>query len=348
MKDHGSCFSSQTHRDLDWSSERRASEAGSESSSAYVLCVLINDCHRQTHTHTHTDSHTVSHTVSLTHTHTHTHTHTQTDRHTQTQTHTQTDRHTRTHSLSLTHTHTQTDRLTHTVSLTHTHTHTHTQTDRHTHRHTQTDRHTRTHSLSLTHTHTLTHSLTHTLTCSLTHTHTQSVLIMLCVCVCVCAAYGGPLIEHCLAAVGLPGLCRVDSQADVTQGKHHQHVNRRDCSLEQMCVVMLSWRSRRNQTMVLSFAVSPRVLEALQMAEDYMEKTSSFSGQVSVCPERVLSCVSLVIWTLVCPLSGLHHSEEREEAQHESRRSRGRAADVRPSEFITLLSSYSIMFLCTN
>lgn len=54
--------------------------------------------------------------------------------------------------------------------------------------------------------------------------------------------YGGPLIEHCLAAVGLPGLCRVDSQADVTQ-------------------------------------VSPRVLEALQMAEDYMEKTSSFSGQ---------------------------------------------------------------------
>lgn len=54
--------------------------------------------------------------------------------------------------------------------------------------------------------------------------------------------YGGPLIEHCLAAVGLPGLCKVDSQFDVTQ-------------------------------------VSPRILDALQMAEDYMEKTANFSGK---------------------------------------------------------------------
>lgn len=61
--------------------------------------------------------------------------------------------------------------------------------------------------------------------------------------------YGGPLIEHCLAAVGLPGLCKVDSQCDVTQ-------------------------------------VSPRILEALQMAEDYMEKTSSFSGKGFILQKR--------------------------------------------------------------
>ncbi|XP_056092688.1 ribosome quality control complex subunit NEMF-like [Rhinichthys klamathensis goyatoka] len=54
--------------------------------------------------------------------------------------------------------------------------------------------------------------------------------------------YGGPLIEHCLMAVGLPGLCKVDGQFDVSQG-------------------------------------SAKVLEALQMAEDYMEKTADFSGR---------------------------------------------------------------------
>ncbi|XP_016305355.1 ribosome quality control complex subunit NEMF [Sinocyclocheilus anshuiensis] len=43
-------------------------------------------------------------------------------------------------------------------------------------------------------------------------------------------------------AVGLPGLCKVDSQLEVTQ-------------------------------------VSPKILEALQMAEDYMEKTANFSGR---------------------------------------------------------------------
>uniref|UniRef100_A0A8C1QKL4 Ribosome quality control complex subunit NEMF n=1 Tax=Cyprinus carpio TaxID=7962 RepID=A0A8C1QKL4_CYPCA len=51
--------------------------------------------------------------------------------------------------------------------------------------------------------------------------------------------YGGSLIEHCLMAVGLPGLCKVDSQSEVT----------------------------------------PKILEALQMAEDYMEKTANFSGR---------------------------------------------------------------------
>lgn len=54
--------------------------------------------------------------------------------------------------------------------------------------------------------------------------------------------YGGPLIEHCLASVGMSGLYKVDSQTDLTQ-------------------------------------VSLKVLEALQMAEEYMQKTANFSGQ---------------------------------------------------------------------
>ncbi|XP_050988498.1 ribosome quality control complex subunit NEMF [Labeo rohita] len=71
--------------------------------------------------------------------------------------------------------------------------------------------------------------------------------------------YGGSLIEHCLMAVGVPGLCKVDGQFDVTQ-------------------------------------VSPKILEALQMAEDYMEKTANFSGRgyiiqksekkPSMCPDK--------------------------------------------------------------
>lgn len=73
-------------------------------------------------------------------------------------------------------------------------------------------------------------------------------------------------------AVGLPGLCKVD-QFDVAQGKNDS------------CQSMLLWspseESRRNQTIILSFAASFKILEALQMAEDYMEKTADFSGRVS-------------------------------------------------------------------
>ncbi|XP_056332418.1 ribosome quality control complex subunit NEMF isoform X2 [Danio aesculapii] len=54
--------------------------------------------------------------------------------------------------------------------------------------------------------------------------------------------YGGPLIEHCLETVGMSCLYKVDSQTDLAQ-------------------------------------VSLRVLEALQMAEDYMQKSANFSGQ---------------------------------------------------------------------
>ncbi|KAI7804319.1 ribosome quality control complex subunit NEMF-like [Triplophysa rosa] len=71
--------------------------------------------------------------------------------------------------------------------------------------------------------------------------------------------YGGTLIEHSLMAVGLPGLMKVDGQFDVTRE-------------------------------------SPQILEALQMAEDFMEKTANFSGKGyivqksekkrSLCPEK--------------------------------------------------------------
>ncbi|XP_073683210.1 ribosome quality control complex subunit NEMF [Garra rufa] len=71
--------------------------------------------------------------------------------------------------------------------------------------------------------------------------------------------YGGSLIEHCLMAVGLSGFCKVDGQLEVSQ-------------------------------------VSPKILEALQMAEDYMEKTANFSGKgyivqksekkPSMCPDQ--------------------------------------------------------------
>ncbi|XP_051723834.1 ribosome quality control complex subunit NEMF-like [Ctenopharyngodon idella] len=70
--------------------------------------------------------------------------------------------------------------------------------------------------------------------------------------------YGGSLIEHCLMAVGLPGLCKVD-QFDIAQA-------------------------------IL------KIMEALQMAEDYMEKTADFSGRgfiiqnsekkPSMCPDQ--------------------------------------------------------------
>ncbi|KAL6105398.1 nemf [Pungitius sinensis] len=52
--------------------------------------------------------------------------------------------------------------------------------------------------------------------------------------------YGATLIEHSLIAVGLPGSVKVDSQVD---------------------------------------AVAPKILEALQIAETYMEKTENFSGK---------------------------------------------------------------------
>ncbi|KAM4624775.1 ribosome quality control complex subunit NEMF isoform 2-T3 [Polymixia lowei] len=54
--------------------------------------------------------------------------------------------------------------------------------------------------------------------------------------------YGATLIEHCLMEVGLSGSFKVDNQVDTSQ-------------------------------------VAPKILEALQMAENYMEKTENFSGK---------------------------------------------------------------------
>lgn len=54
--------------------------------------------------------------------------------------------------------------------------------------------------------------------------------------------YGATLIEHCLIEVGLSGLVKIDGQFDVTRDAH-------------------------------------KILEALKMAEDFMEKTATFSGK---------------------------------------------------------------------
>ncbi|KAL7861751.1 hypothetical protein SRHO_G00131920 [Serrasalmus rhombeus] len=54
--------------------------------------------------------------------------------------------------------------------------------------------------------------------------------------------YGGTLIEHCFIEVGLPGLMKMDSQFNIAEA-------------------------------------GPKLLDALQMAEDYMEKAASFDGK---------------------------------------------------------------------
>uniref|UniRef100_A0AAR2M3H3 Ribosome quality control complex subunit NEMF n=1 Tax=Pygocentrus nattereri TaxID=42514 RepID=A0AAR2M3H3_PYGNA len=54
--------------------------------------------------------------------------------------------------------------------------------------------------------------------------------------------YGGTLIEHCFIEVGLPGLMKMDSQFNIAEA-------------------------------------GPKLLDALQMAEDYIEKAASFDGK---------------------------------------------------------------------
>ncbi|XP_053365536.1 ribosome quality control complex subunit NEMF-like [Clarias gariepinus] len=55
-------------------------------------------------------------------------------------------------------------------------------------------------------------------------------------------SYGGTLIEHCLIEVGFPGLLKMDHQFNITEA-------------------------------------GPKLLEALQMAEHYMEKAANFNGK---------------------------------------------------------------------
>uniref|UniRef100_A0A673ZE08 Ribosome quality control complex subunit NEMF n=1 Tax=Salmo trutta TaxID=8032 RepID=A0A673ZE08_SALTR len=66
--------------------------------------------------------------------------------------------------------------------------------------------------------------------------------------------YGATLIEHCLMEVGLPGFIKVDSQYDAARD-------------------------------------APKILDALQMAEDYMEKTASFDGTVGLTYVQVSNIV---------------------------------------------------------
>uniref|UniRef100_A0A8C8CL18 Ribosome quality control complex subunit NEMF n=1 Tax=Oncorhynchus tshawytscha TaxID=74940 RepID=A0A8C8CL18_ONCTS len=66
--------------------------------------------------------------------------------------------------------------------------------------------------------------------------------------------YGATLIEHCLMEVGLPGFIKVDSQFDAARD-------------------------------------APKILDALQMAEVYMEKTASFDGKVGLTYVQVSNIV---------------------------------------------------------
>lgn len=150
-------------------------------------------------------------------------------------------------------------------------------------------------------------------------------------CVCVCAAYGGSLIEHCLMAVGLPGLCKVD-QFDIAQGKWFLLINvimvsygkfqkeskHHFVSLQQF---LKSWRPYR--WLKIIWRKRPTSVEGWARA-----KTSSFSVSRSFSDRWSVS---------VCPLQGLHHTEQWEEAEHVSGSIRGRAADVWSSYFIMLL-----------
>lgn len=113
-------------------------------------------------------------------------------------------------------------------------------------------------------------------------------LLALMMCVCVCAAYGGSLIEHCLMAVGLPGLCKVE-QFEIAQGKWFLLIS----------VVMLSCGRIQKESFCF-FAAIFKIMEALQMAEDYMEKTADFSGRVSESQNSFLLWISMVFWPLLC------------------------------------------------
>ncbi|ROL51281.1 Nuclear export mediator factor Nemf [Anabarilius grahami] len=118
--------------------------------------------------------------------------------------------------------------------------------------------------------------------------HTLLTLMMVCVCVTYRdtnvykdMAYGGSLIEHCLMAVGLPGLCKVD-QFEIAQAIF-------------------------------------KIMEALQTAEDYMEKTADFSGRgfiiqnsekkPSMCPDQ--SEEELLMYEEFHPFLFCQHAKSR-------------------------------------
>lgn len=87
-------------------------------------------------------------------------------------------------------------------------------------------------------------------------------------------AYGATLIEHSLIEAGLSGSIKIDSQVDSAQGIVGQ--------LETILFLLyFSTNLQLNLVSLLFSSVAPKILEALQIAETYMEKTENFSGKVS-------------------------------------------------------------------
>lgn len=93
-----------------------------------------------------------------------------------------------------------------------------------------------------------------------------------------------------------------------------------------------------------AFSVAPKILEALTIAETYMEKTEKFDGKVRY-PRSIFAFMyeisilwqgtTLYIWldllytqSLLCLIWGLHHSKEGEETECKSWRTQWRTAHV--------------------
>lgn len=96
------------------------------------------------------------------------------------------------------------------------------------------------------------------------------------------------------------------------------------------------------------FSVAPKILEALKIAETYMEKTENFNGKVRHHSSIYIylymhklfivnmtgSCTDLLyLQTLPGLNQGLHHSEEWEETKCNSWQTQWRTAHVRPVMF---------------
>lgn len=81
------------------------------------------------------------------------------------------------------------------------------------------------------------------------------------------SAYGATLIEHSLIEVGLPGSAKIDSQADAAQGTVEMWL------INKVNKVNFNF-------WIHAFSVAPKILEALKIAETYMEKTENFTGKV--------------------------------------------------------------------
>lgn len=97
-----------------------------------------------------------------------------------------------------------------------------------------------------------------------------------------------------------------------------------------------------------AFSVAPKILEALKIAETYMEKTENFNGKVRrqssidiylymqklFIVNMMGSCTDMLyLQTLLGLNQGLHHSKEWEETKCNSWQTQWRTAHVRPVMF---------------